>query len=157
MGYDRGDSFRFHFEPKGIPFGSKSKGKLSPRSYPIQLERKSNTSFFSVEYANEIAPSKLARVHSKFRRGHSDEGAPSFCYLAYSGRHLTPNSTPRRLPSYRLLILLMYFLFILYLIRCTLLDLPSVSSLASMPFLSCYHRRTTARLVTNWPLSRSNF
>ena len=33
MGYDRGDSF--DFEPNGIPFGSKSKGKLSSRLYPI--------------------------------------------------------------------------------------------------------------------------
>ena len=40
MGYDRGDSFPFDFEPNGIPFDSKSKGKLSPRSYPIQYERK---------------------------------------------------------------------------------------------------------------------
>ena len=35
MGYDRGDSFPFDFEPNGIPFGSKLKGKLSSRSYPI--------------------------------------------------------------------------------------------------------------------------
>ena len=48
MGYDRVDSFPFDFEPNGIPFGSKSKGKLSPRSYPIQFERKWNTSFLSV-------------------------------------------------------------------------------------------------------------
>ena len=40
MGFNRGDSFPFDFEPNGIPFGSKSKGKLSPRSYPIQFERK---------------------------------------------------------------------------------------------------------------------
>ena len=40
MGYDRGDSFPLDFEPNGIPFGSKSKGKLSPRSHPIQCERK---------------------------------------------------------------------------------------------------------------------
>ena len=48
MGYDRGDSFAFDFEPNGIPFGSKSKRKLSPRSYPIQFEREWNTSFLSV-------------------------------------------------------------------------------------------------------------
>ena len=36
MGSDRGDSFPFDFEPNGIPFGSKTKRKLSPRSYPIQ-------------------------------------------------------------------------------------------------------------------------
>ena len=47
MGYDGGDSFPFDFEPNGTPFGSKSKGKLSPRYYPIQLERKWNTSFLS--------------------------------------------------------------------------------------------------------------
>ena len=47
MGYDRGDSFSFDFEPKGIPFGSKSKGKLSPRSYSIQCERKWIHSFLS--------------------------------------------------------------------------------------------------------------
>ena len=40
MGYDRGDSFPFDFEPNGNPSGSKLKGKLSPRSYPIQCERK---------------------------------------------------------------------------------------------------------------------
>ena len=32
MGYDRGDSFPFDFEPNGDPFGSKFKRKLSPRS-----------------------------------------------------------------------------------------------------------------------------
>ena len=45
MGYDRGDSFPLDFEPNGIPFGSKSKGKLSPRSYRIQCEKKGNTVF----------------------------------------------------------------------------------------------------------------
>ena len=48
MEYDRGDSFPFDFEPNGIPFGSKLKGKLSPRSYPIQCERKWKHSFLSV-------------------------------------------------------------------------------------------------------------
>ena len=40
MGYDRGDSFPFDFEPNGTPFGSKMKGKLSLRSYSIQFEGK---------------------------------------------------------------------------------------------------------------------
>ena len=40
MGYDRGDSFPIDFEPNGILFGSKLIGKLSPRSYPNQFERK---------------------------------------------------------------------------------------------------------------------
>ena len=48
MGCDRGDSFPSDFEQNGIPFGLKTKGKLSPRSYPIQFERKWNTSFISV-------------------------------------------------------------------------------------------------------------
>ena len=52
MGYDRGDKFSFDFEPNGIPFDSKSKGKLSPRSYPIQCERKWKHSFLSVGYCS---------------------------------------------------------------------------------------------------------
>ena len=40
MGYNRKEN--------GIPFCSKSKGKLLPRSYPIQCERKRESSFFSV-------------------------------------------------------------------------------------------------------------
>ena len=40
MGYDSGDSFPFDFESNGNPFGSKSNGKLSPRTYLIQYERK---------------------------------------------------------------------------------------------------------------------
>ena len=48
MGYDRSDSFPSTFEPNGIPFGSKLEGKLSPRSYPIQCERKWKHSFLSV-------------------------------------------------------------------------------------------------------------
>ena len=31
MGYDCGDNFSLDFETNGIPFGSKSKGKLSPQ------------------------------------------------------------------------------------------------------------------------------
>ena len=48
MEFDRGDSFPFDFEPNGIPFGSKSKGKLLPRTYPIQFEKKWNTIVISV-------------------------------------------------------------------------------------------------------------
>ena len=43
----KSDSFPFDFEPNRSLFGSKSNGKLSPRSYPIQFERKWNTSFIS--------------------------------------------------------------------------------------------------------------
>ena len=48
MGYDRGGSFPFEFGPNESPFGSKSEGKLSSRSYPIQFERKWKYSFLSV-------------------------------------------------------------------------------------------------------------
>ena len=47
--YDRGDRFPFDFGQNGIPFGSKSKGKLLTRSYSIQYERKWKFSFLSVE------------------------------------------------------------------------------------------------------------
>ena len=47
MGYDRGDSFPFDFEPNRISSGSKSKGKLSLRSYLIQCERRWKYSFLS--------------------------------------------------------------------------------------------------------------
>ena len=46
---DRGDSFPADFEPNETIFGLKSKGKLSPRSYPIQFERKWKNSFLSAE------------------------------------------------------------------------------------------------------------
>ena len=42
-----GDSFLFDFERNGIPFGSNSKGKLWPRSCPIQCDRKWKYSFLS--------------------------------------------------------------------------------------------------------------
>ena len=52
MGYDRGDSFPFDFEPNGIPFGSKSKRKMSPRSMvdhiPFNVKGNEKNSFLSV-------------------------------------------------------------------------------------------------------------
>ena len=54
MGYDRGDSFSFDFEPNEFLFGSKSKGKLSPRAYPIHYERNWKCSFLSVVFAKVI-------------------------------------------------------------------------------------------------------
>ena len=54
MGYHRGDSFPFDFEPNGIPFGSKLKEKLSPRSYPIQCESKWKYSFLSVRNKKNV-------------------------------------------------------------------------------------------------------
>ena len=41
-------SFPFDFEANEIRFRSKSKGKLSPQSYPFQFERKWKHSFLSV-------------------------------------------------------------------------------------------------------------
>ena len=41
MKYDGCDNFTFDFEPNGILFGSKSKEKLSQRSYSIQFDSKS--------------------------------------------------------------------------------------------------------------------
>ena len=70
MEYDRGDSFSFDFEPNGNPFGSKSKGKLSPRSYPIQIERKRKTSFFSVvisKYASQVA--QMQELRNGYKSG----------------------------------------------------------------------------------------
>ena len=42
----------YDFEPNEFPFGSKSKGKLSPRSYPIQCERKRKYSYLSAYILN---------------------------------------------------------------------------------------------------------
>ena len=60
MGFDHGDCFPFDFETNGNPFGSKSIGKLSPRSYPIQFERKWKYSFLSVD--RKTATNRLIAV-----------------------------------------------------------------------------------------------
>ena len=51
MGNDRGDSFPIDLNQMEFHLGSKLKGKLSRRSYPIQYERKWNTSFLSVLFS----------------------------------------------------------------------------------------------------------
>ena len=58
MGYDRGDSFPFNFEPNGIPIGSKSKGKLSPHDH-IQFNVKGNGNMIFSVYlrSNAVQPS----------------------------------------------------------------------------------------------------
>ena len=55
MEYDHSGSFPFDFEHKwnSIWFG-KSKGKLSPWSYPIQCERKWKCSFLSVQMIDRM-------------------------------------------------------------------------------------------------------
>ena len=69
----------------------------------------------------------------------------SFCFYEsqpHKGQ-LTFRLKYRRFPSYLLCTLLLYFLFIFCLFRCTLPNFPSVTSLASLPFLPCCHRTTT--------------
>ena len=61
MGYDGGDSFPFDFGPNEIQFGSKSKGKLSPRSYPIHCERKWKYSFLCVF---SLSPDQRSPAHN---------------------------------------------------------------------------------------------
>ena len=45
MGYDRGYSFHFKFEPNGIPFGSKSKENCHHDHIPFNLKGKGNIVF----------------------------------------------------------------------------------------------------------------
>ena len=65
MGYDRGDSFPFDFKPNIVSFGSKSAGKLSPRSYPIQFERKWKNSFLRVFLSMSRMPINNVNTHAK--------------------------------------------------------------------------------------------
>ena len=68
MGYDRSDSFPFNFEPNGIPFSSESKGKLSPRSYSIQCERKWKYSFLSEQRIDYwLSEAKTGQILSRVR------------------------------------------------------------------------------------------
>ena len=45
MGYDRGDSFPFDFEPNGIPFGSKSKVNCHHDHIPFTVKWNGNIVF----------------------------------------------------------------------------------------------------------------
>ena len=65
MGYDRRANFPLNSEPNGISFGSKSKGKLSPRSYPIQCERNWKYSFLSVSLGRVFLP---VLIREKFNK-----------------------------------------------------------------------------------------
>ena len=64
MGYDRGDSFLFDFEPNGNSFGSKSNEKLSVQTHPIQFDRKLNSSFIIGRSILRTEERFLARVPS---------------------------------------------------------------------------------------------
>ena len=67
-------SFRFS-EPNGIKFVfRKSEGKLSPRSYPIQFERKRKYSFLSVELCTDQPCLRDCRLSAS--RGVPNSGPP---------------------------------------------------------------------------------
>ena len=89
------------------------------------------TVFFFIRAEGKIRT--VMEVLSRFRRYFS---------FFFSFAQSPPNSTPRRFPSYLLVTFLLYFLFIFYHPLCTIPDFPSVSSLASLSFLSCCHRTT---------------
>ena len=86
MECDLGYRLPFNFEPNGILFGSKSKIKLSPRSYPIQCERKWKHSFLSVK--------KTVRQEKRHRQTYS---CPRHWRLSASGG---PNWRPPWNPAY---------------------------------------------------------
>ena len=71
----------------------------------------------------------------------------SRCHQTTTSQGSPPNSIPRRFLSYLLLTLFLYLFFIFYLPSCILPVFPSVSSLTSLPFLSCWHRTTPLTLV----------
>ena len=70
MGCDQGDSFPIDFKPNGIPFGSKSKEKLSPRLYPILCVMKWKFSFLS-------ASESFRRVSNKSRWDAKESSRPN--------------------------------------------------------------------------------
>ena len=85
MGSETGDSFPSDLEPNVIQFGSKSKGKLSPRSYPIQFERKWKYSFLSVFHAvrwpNKKKQYLPGGIQSGLMRRSSGEKSPNSSYI----------------------------------------------------------------------------
>ena len=102
----RSDSgFPFDFEPNGFPFGSKSKGKLSPRSCPIEFHRKWNVSFLSAEtgtprdrrlsasWGPDWGPLKPFEYHSNIWR-RALKSAPILCREVFS-RWKNVQSEPR--------------------------------------------------------------
>jgi len=53
------------FELNGIPFGSKSIGKLSPRSYSIRFDRKWKFSFVSVKVDGLLLTQRNYLINNK--------------------------------------------------------------------------------------------
>ena len=63
MGYDRGDSFPFDFEPNGFPFGSKLKGKLCHYDHiPFNLNGNGNIVFSVYTDPENIANMKSVEI-----------------------------------------------------------------------------------------------
>ena len=91
MGYDRDDGFPFDFEPHGIPFGSKSKEKLSPRSYPIQCERKWKHSFLSVSQQSAMNLIVVAFFRPVKRVIHNHEAIISLAVLKLNEKKSAEN------------------------------------------------------------------
>ena len=97
-------TFRLHFEPNGIPFGSKSKGKLSSRSYPIQFERKWKYSFLSAEksFRNLVNPNQSRNVITIFRQIQHQTEFRLVLSLSENGNYIPAlvwvNKIPKRFP-----------------------------------------------------------
>ena len=95
--------------------------------HDLDIAGSRNSKWFRINYGLQVLCIRLSRWYSFRQRN---------CLS-------NPNSTLRCFPSYLLLTLLLYFLFICYLPWCSLLDFPSVSILASTVFLSCSYRAAT--------------
>ena len=90
-------SFRYSRQPNRNLFGSKAKGKLSPRLYPIQFERKWETSFVSVIHLMTLSIRLyIQRNRSPFEWNmivlaifpFSLEPITEYCYLVPSKREI---------------------------------------------------------------------
>jgi len=79
----------FDFELNGIPFDSRSRGKLSPRSYPIQFERNWKYRFLSASCPDwkNYSDGACSWGETSFSRHHGGqiEGPPSQYHGAYWG------------------------------------------------------------------------
>ena len=100
MGYDRGDSFPFDFEPKGFPLGSKSKGKLLSWSYPMQCERNLKHSFISVRGTSDAKIAVLGTMaEHRDRRFKTAVNCGTQSWLGFRFRG-TKRAVPSRLQSF---------------------------------------------------------
>ena len=87
--------------------------------------------------------------HLSTQYSYKDSAAISLlnrCAVPLQRPILPSKSNPRLFLSYLLLILFLYFLLIFYLPRYILLDFPTISSRASLPFFACYRQTANAHL-----------